>query len=108
MKAKTLILFTLALPLAAVAQSAMENQTIHCQLDDAVRVIEVVYPQGSELPCEVHYRKDGTDSVLWRANSEAGYCEQKAAEFAEKQRSWGWQCVAMAAAKTAGSDNSTP
>jgi len=34
--------------------------------------------------------------VLWRASSEVGYCEQKAAEFAEKQRGWGWQCVVTA------------
>jgi hypothetical protein len=99
MKASTLLLPAMALLLPVMAQAALENQTIHCQLGDAVRVIEVVYPQGAELPCEVHYRKDGSDSVLWRASTEAGYCEQKAAEFAEKQRSWGWQCVAMAPAK---------
>lgn len=72
------------------------NQTTHCQNGDAVRLIEVVYPQGGELPCEVQYTKDGNTEVLWRASNEAGYCEQKAAEFAERQRSWGWQCVTTA------------
>jgi hypothetical protein len=98
MKASALLGFALPVMLSASAQ-ALGNQTTHCQRGDDVRVIEVVYPQGTELPCEVHYRKNGNDSVLWRANNAAGYCEQKAAEFAEKQRSWGWQCVAMAAAK---------
>lgn len=86
-------LFTLSL-------QAAENQAMHCQRADAVRVIEVVYPQGTELPCEVHYTKDGQTSVLWRAGNEAGYCEQKAADFTQRQRDWGWQCVATAATTT--------
>ncbi|GAB58260.1 hypothetical protein [Rheinheimera nanhaiensis] len=72
------------------------DQTTHCQKGEAVRLIAVVYPQGGELPCEVQYRKEGNTEVLWRASNEAGYCEQKAAEFAERQRSWGWQCVSTA------------
>ena len=85
---------------------AAQNQSIHCQRNDVVRIIEVLYPQGTLLPCEVHYGKDGQSSVLWRASSEAGYCEQKAAEFAEKQRGWGWQCVAVAPSNSDTTDNS--
>lgn len=96
MKYITLILFA-----ATFTASAADNQTIHCQLGEAVRIIEVVYPQGGELPCEVQYSKDGATSVLWQANNETGYCEQKAAEFAEKQRGWGWQCVTTTSAKAA-------
>lgn len=98
-----LILLTALMPFML---AAAENQATHCQLGDAVRVIEVVYPEGAELPCEVHYGKDGQSSVLWRASSEAGYCEQKAAEFAEKQRGWGWQCVAVAPSNSDAADNS--
>lgn len=87
---------TLALLAGSCSALAADNQVTHCQLGDAVRIIEVAYPQGTEVPCEVHYTKDGQSSVLWRASNEAGYCEQKAAEFAEKQRSWGWQCVVTA------------
>lgn len=97
-----LILLTALMPFMLVAA---ENQATHCQLGDAVRVIEVVYPEGTELPCEVHYGRDGQSSVLWRASSEAGYCEQKAAEFAEKQRGWGWQCVAVSPAATKNEPN---
>ena len=61
----------------------------------------MVYPQGSELPCEVQYTKDGATSVLWQASNEAGYCEQKAADFVEKQRGWGFECVAMPAGSKA-------
>ena len=96
-----IVLMLLLAPLNAVAA---DNQTMHCQRADAVRVIEVVYPQGSALPCEVHYIKQGQSSVLWQANNETGYCEQKAAEFVEKQRSWGWQCVATASAPKPAAD----
>lgn len=77
------------------------GQSTHCQLGDAVRVIEVVYPQGGELPCEVRYSKDGATSVLWQADNEAGYCEQQAAAFIEKQRGWGFECVVVPAAEAA-------
>lgn len=97
------VMLTAMLPLML---QAGETETTHCQNGDAVRVIEVVYPNGTDVPCEVHYRKHGTDSVLWRASTEVGYCEQKAADFAEKQRGWGWQCVAMAAAKPSSTDDS--
>ncbi len=99
MKALNLLLL-----LAPFTLLAADNQTTHCQLGDAVRVIEVVYPQGTELPCEVRYIRDGQSSVLWQASNEAGYCEQKAADFAEKQRGWGWQCVATVSAGKAEPD----
>lgn len=100
-----LALIILLLPVSALAQ---ENQATHCQLGDAVRVIEVVYPQATALPCEVRYSKDGATDVLWRASAEAGYCEQKAVEFAEKQRGWGWNCVAVAAGKTQADTENQP
>lgn len=79
--------------LFSVAALAGQTHTTHCQLGSDVRVITVVYPEGGELPCEVQYQRGSEQSVLWRARNEAGYCEQKAAEFVEKQRNWGWQCT---------------
>lgn len=81
-----------------------QGQNMHCQLGDAVRIIKVVYPQGGLLPCEVHYTKDGATSVLWQASNEAGYCEQRAADFVDKQRGWGYECVAMPAVGNVVSD----
>ena len=89
---KTICCLTMLFSVAAVAG---QTHITHCQLGDAVRVIQVVYPEGGELPCEVHYQRDGEKSVLWSARNEAGYCEKKAAEFVEKQRNWGWQCTFM-------------
>lgn len=102
---KTFLLAALSLAaLFTLSLQAADNQAMHCQRADAVRIIEVVYPQGTELPCEVRYTKDGQTSVLWQASNEAGYCEQKAADFTQRQRDWGWQCVATAAKNTAGDD----
>jgi hypothetical protein len=51
------------------------------------------------VPCQVVYTKeDGTTQNLWSAENVEGYCEQKADEFAEKQRGWGWDCQAATVA----------
>lgn len=74
---------------------AGQPQTTQCTRGDSVRLIEVVYPDGGELPCEVRYTREGEQQVLWRARNEAGYCEQKAADFVAKQRGWGYQCTLL-------------
>ena len=74
---------------------AAENQATICKHGEKERKIEVVYPDGTEAPCEVQYTKDTGMQVLWDAKTEIGYCEEKAAAYIEKQRSWGWQCEAV-------------
>ena len=60
------------------------------------RTIEIVYSNpGQAVPCEVLYaRGDETDAQsLWRAQNQAGYCEEKAREFVNKlQNELGWTC----------------
>ena len=79
---------------------AGQPQTTQCTSGDSVRLIEVVYPEGGELPCEVRYTRDGEQQVLWRARNEVGYCAQKAAEFIERQRGWGYQCHLLPASRS--------
>lgn len=74
------------------ASLAVDNHTTLCVFGGNERKIEIVYPEGTELPCEVQYTKNGEMSVLWNAKGEIGYCEAKAAEFVEKQQGWGWEC----------------
>lgn len=71
------------------------HQATMCTHGDNERKIEVVYPEGTKVPCEVQYTKNGDMQVLWDAQGETGYCEQKAADLVEKQQGWGWQCDAM-------------
>lgn len=81
--------------LLIVSVSAAANDAIKytCKMKDAERVIEVVYASTDKpAPCTVSYTKDGVTQTLWSYESTEGQCEAKAAEFAEKQRSWGWSC----------------
>ncbi len=79
--------------LATTPVLAAENSTYRCEHLGAERVIEISYPKGTAVPCEVSYTKAEGTEVLWRAANTEGYCEEKAAEFVEKQRNWGWQCA---------------
>jgi len=85
-------LITAALLTPALTMAATDQRTV-CTHDTQERVIELVYPTGNQLPCEVRYTKDGATEVLWNAQNETQYCESKAAEFVDKQRGWGWQCA---------------
>lgn len=87
---RTLLTVLALMPLGAMA--AADQRTV-CTHDTQERVIELVYPTGDQLPCEVRYTKNGVTNVIWNAQNETQYCESKAAEFIEKQRGWGWQCA---------------
>ena len=68
----------------------------NCSHDDLVREVIIEYPQGGSLPCDVVYKKqtEGVeDQVLWSADNEEGYCEEKARELVANLESWGWVCL---------------
>ncbi len=90
-KTLVLLLGSVCMIFFVTTASAM---TYVCTKDGKERLITVVYDiQGSNVPCEVTYQKeDESLQGLWRAQNTEGYCEGKAAEFAQKQESWGWQC----------------
>lgn len=67
-----------------------------CLKEEVERKISVVYiSPTSTVPCEVVYEKPSGTQTLWTAQSEEGFCESKAAELVEKQKSWGWDCAKM-------------
>lgn len=86
----------LALLIASVALSssvlANEPTKYTCTLHNAERIIEITYSSDKTVPCTVNYNKDGTTQSLWHYETTEGQCEVKAAEFVEKQKSWGWNC----------------
>ena len=63
-----------------------------------MRRVEIYTEPGVTVPCEVHYFKDteapGDSEVLWSAQAQEGFCEQKATEFVAKLEGWGWDCGA--------------
>ncbi|MDJ0905776.1 MAG: hypothetical protein QNI96_07135 [Woeseiaceae bacterium] len=92
---QALLLFALAAPAVALSQDTGKYQCTH---GDLVRRVEIFTEPGVAVPCEVHYFKDteapGESEVLWSAQAQEGYCEQKAAEFIAKLEGWGWDCGA--------------
>ncbi|RDH82122.1 MAG: hypothetical protein DIZ78_17025 [endosymbiont of Escarpia spicata] len=97
--------FSQYLPVAAAffittfsTQSNAADQIYQCELNGLERRIEIHYQQETGLPpCEVRYFKEAElpDSmqILWSADNETGYCEEKAAKFRQKLEGWGWQCA---------------
>jgi hypothetical protein len=68
----------------------------NCSHDDLVREVQIEYPEGGSVPCNVIYKKQTEgfeDQVLWSAENEEGYCEEKAREFVGNLESWGWVCL---------------
>ena len=90
---KKLVLISVAL---FFSTPLFANQNYVCKHGDQERKISVVYQsEGQQVPCEVTYEKDGGSESLWRAENTAGYCEEKAEMFVERQRGWGWECSKM-------------
>ncbi|MBI1887584.1 MAG: hypothetical protein HYS19_04325 [Nitrosomonadales bacterium] len=77
-----------------ISSAALADEAYVCKQGNQERVINIVYANaGAAVPCEVTYTKeDGTTQSLWQAQNVAGYCEDNAAAFVEKQRGWGWDC----------------
>jgi len=76
------------------------NIGYQCTLNGLSRRILINHPNSpATLPCEVTYYKDNeapnTAKVLWKANNDAGYCEQQAQFMANRLGGWGWQCDAL-------------
>ena len=73
---------------------AADNKTYICQHPQGEeRKIEILYSQGTEVPCEVLYHKTSGTQVLWNAANTLGYCEEKAVAFVQKQEGWGYDCT---------------
>lgn len=87
---QTAVIALLAIPFSSQAQSWS------CKLDNNVREIHIqTESPSSPAPCSVVYKKvteGAEDQTLWTAANDAGYCEEKAKAFVEKQVSWGWTC----------------
>ena len=67
-----------------------------CEHNGMVREVQVEYLGDGKVPCNVIYDKptEGIETkVLWFADKQEGYCEEKAQEFVNKLESWGWTCA---------------
>ena len=67
-----------------------------CSHGNDVREVHIERPTSSPVPCNVVYKKqtEGVeDQILWNANSDDSYCDEKAQGFVAKLESWGWVCA---------------
>ena len=98
------VIALLGIPFSAQAQSW------NCTQGNHVREIHIESesPDGP-VPCSVVYKKvtEGVeDQALWTAENDAGYCEDKASAFIEKQVSWGWACEETASTESTAAETS--
>jgi hypothetical protein len=98
-----------SIAIAALVSAPAWGQSTQCTNAGLTRDIEVVYSDpGHPTPCEVIYDKSAEGAgqhSLWRAGSEAGYCEAQAAAFIDKLTALGWACGPSAdAAPAAGKE----
>ena len=67
-----------------------------CEHNGMVREVQVEYLGDGKVPCNVIYDKptEGVETkVLWFADKQEGYCEEKAQGFVNKLESWGRTCT---------------
>ena len=73
-----------------------------------MRRVEILTEPGVPVPCEVHYYKDteapGEKRVLWSAQAQAGYCEDKVDGLLTKLEGLGWDCGRPVARRLGHSD----
>lgn len=80
-----------------VADPAAPAARFTCRIEELTRHVEVAYDHpGQAVPCSVLYDKEtenpGDIKTLWSARNEAGYCEDKAANFVDQLEELGWTC----------------
>jgi len=65
-----------------------------CKMGKIERKVEIRYPEaGKKVPCQVVYvREGGEEKVLYTAQTQAGYCQEKATEFAGGLVERGFAC----------------
>ncbi len=93
--------------LVALSGMASADMSYTCKHDVQKRLIKVIYESAeAKVPCKVEYTKEHGEEpkILWDAQNQEGYCEEKAAAFVEKQKGWGWECAADAMEEAAAAE----
>ncbi len=86
-------IFLSLISLLAQPAIALEHYRYECIKDSVVKNIAVEYGSKSKaVPCKVIHSKPDDKVTLWHADTQAGYCEAKAKDFADNQILKGWQC----------------
>lgn len=79
----------------ALSPAAAYADSWSCRHDNLLREVKISYSGDGPVPCSVVYNKPtegGESQALWSAESEHGFCEEKAQGLVTKLESWGWIC----------------
>jgi len=94
-------LFALTFVASSLIAGRGGAQDVRCHRNELVRQIEVRLAQdGDGLPCQVIWQSTvGADqsSLVWRSESELGFCTEKARELVHQLIDRGWTCDAQVA-----------
>ena len=85
-----LVVTCLVVPVSAYAESWS------CSHDNNVREVHIERTTSESVPCNVVYKKltEGVDDqILWNAENDDSYCEEKAEGLIAKLESSGWVCT---------------
>lgn len=88
-------------------------EQFQCRLGQAERRIELRFADnGNRLPCEVLYWRDvavdAEPEVLWRAESEAGFCSERTQELIARLENGGWRCTSPEETQAAAGETAEP
>lgn len=87
---KILIATCFVIPFSSYAESWS------CSHGNNVREVHIERTTAEPAPCNVVYKKqtEGVeDQILWNADNDGSYCEEKAEGFVAKLEGWGWVCA---------------
>lgn len=83
-----------------LAPAAVYADSWSCRHDNLLREVKITHSGDGPVPCSVIYNKPdegGESQALWSAESEQGFCEEKAQGLVTRLESWGWICSSDAA-----------
>lgn len=80
-----------------VATTKNSDTSITCVQANHIRKIELLVEDDvTKLPCKIVYIKETEEpnesKILWSAQNDYSYCENKFMEFKSKLEGWGWVC----------------
>jgi len=84
--------FVLVAGAASVSVMAGPDERTVCESGNIRHDIEINYPQGWSLPCEVYLKTPGERRRLWRADRSEGFCQEKAQILIDRRINSGWDC----------------
>lgn len=86
--------FFLLFSVCLMATSQAFATSFVCKKGSLERRVETT-PISPGHPCQVKYFKESgaEGSVLWSAKNKSNYCEDKANQFVQKLKTFGWHCA---------------